>query len=273
MRLPPTLDLRGIYWKLFRGINMIIEPYDNKEEKRSDKKDTILHLDEDVVERARELDLDLSEIAENAIRMELKVHSHGKYFDPPQLLEDMRRKGLVYKIPLRVERLGISDLGPFKSIETRFKDKNIILGSTATGKTTMINAIKMFFDNSSDLMGGLDIKISGVEPKINLIFEEGQSSVSNDILKHGINEGDGCLLLDDCVETLSMEGATSFLRYLSRRQEQIIVTYSLGEYLNPRSFKEFERIDLLEVANYRSKPPGHSYDAKYKSVDLDKFFQ
>jgi ABC-type glutathione transport system ATPase component len=95
------------------------------------KKNTMLTLDNDLVEKARALGLNLSAISAEAIKMEVAS------------------KSIKNLIP-SVKSLKLHNVGPFKDVSLSFTDGlNIICGTNGSGKSTILRSLIYAFDRES----------------------------------------------------------------------------------------------------------------------------
>ena len=95
------------------------------------KKNTMLTLDNDLVEKARDLGLNLSAISAEAIKMEVAS------------------KSIKNLIPA-VKSLKLHNVGPFKDVSLSFTDGlNIICGTNGSGKSTILRSLIYAFDRES----------------------------------------------------------------------------------------------------------------------------
>jgi len=106
------------------------------------KKNTLLYLDENMVQQAKDLGLNLSKICQNAINSELSFLGSGQ-FNPEDFLNELYLSGSAIFLPIKINSVKIENMGIIKNAEIEFKEKNIIVGSNATGKTTILKSISI----------------------------------------------------------------------------------------------------------------------------------
>lgn len=108
------------------------------------KRNTLLYLDSDIVQLAKKFDLNMSEIAENAIKTRVVTHlSSGEralVFDA--YLEDLERRHECYVLPFAVKSIRLKNVRAVEELSARFElGANLVHGKIATGKTTVISLI------------------------------------------------------------------------------------------------------------------------------------
>ena len=81
------------------------------------KKNTLLYLDKNLVEKAKHHNLNLSEIAENAIRLHLKrLYLNGEE-DFKFLIEMLLlNEGACFYLPFELKDLELKNIGPFSNL-------------------------------------------------------------------------------------------------------------------------------------------------------------
>jgi len=211
---------------------------------RVTKKNTLLYLDENLVELAKEKNFNISELAEEAIRTKLNINGYHKMFDPEEYLENLRKKGLAYYIPFRINKVEIENHKFAKKVNIDFREKNLLEGANGSGKTRIIRSILMFFDNSHKLTGfskeGCPQGIG--EIKINFDTRDG---IGCEVCGERIGLNEGCIVIDEGLGKLDSESGIVFLKYLLDRKEQIIITTVSSErYISDPKIKEFNMIKI-----------------------------
>jgi post-segregation antitoxin (ccd killing protein) len=193
------------------------------------KKNTLLYLDSDLVERAKRENINISRLTEEALKQTLEIRT-------PRTAEEHLRKmlaevgnensfcGETYLLPFQIESLKLNKVGPFDNLEVFFQKNslNVIYGSCGSGKSTIIRSILLafgikhrYFTNRVFANGKIQLKL----------FPQ-QESVS--IESHGnATRGYQCLILDDALERLSKNITSLFFTELKRLKVQIIMTVSL----------------------------------------------
>ena len=99
------------------------------------KKNTLLYLDEDTVQEAKKLDINLSELAANAIKRAVMLKQ--AYQDADKIIDNAEH----HYIPIHVDTISVEKLGPVQHLEADFEQVNVIVGPNASGKTLIINKL------------------------------------------------------------------------------------------------------------------------------------
>jgi len=89
------------------------------------KKNTLLYLDGDLVERAKRENINISQLAEDALRQALNINSPRTAHEfIRRVLADAGRenafRGEAYLLPFRIESLKLENVGPFNRFEAEF---------------------------------------------------------------------------------------------------------------------------------------------------------
>lgn len=71
-------------------------------------------------------------------------------YNPKDSLNRIIKDGDAYFIKYQVKDFGLSSLGPIKDLKIKFKKHNIIIGNNATGKTTIVDAIRLDTGNKDE---------------------------------------------------------------------------------------------------------------------------
>jgi len=208
------------------------------------KKNTLLYLDENLVELAKEKNFNISELAEEAIRTKLNINGYHKRFDPEEYLENLRKKGLAYYIPFRINKISIDNYRFVKKIEVDFKHKNLIVGVNGSGKTRLIRSLLMFFDNSHSTQSPSRDECPQGPGEIKISFDQ-MELLACEVCGERISMENGCILIDEGLGKLDQEAGIVFLKYLLDRKEQIIITsVSAERYSSELRVKEFNMIKM-----------------------------
>jgi hypothetical protein len=180
------------------------------------KKNTLLYLDEHLVRQAKNYDINLSKVAEQAIKSELAQH-RPFVFDAKEHLKSLT----CYFLPFRIELLDIKNIGPIKKRSMEFSSLNIILGKNASGKSILLSAINhvatraaidgdRFFSN----MDAWSIRIKKADER-NILYAGARNPIPT---------SHGCLLVDDAFERLGRDYHVMFMDYLKTLKSQLILT-------------------------------------------------
>jgi ATPase subunit of ABC transporter with duplicated ATPase domains len=193
------------------------------------KKNTLLYLDNSLVERAKRANLNISKLVEEALKQALEIY-------PPQtareylqrVLEETSQEGSwiygeAYCLPFQIKSIRLENVGPFKHFEIEFRKDavNIIHGANGSGKSTIVRAILLAF-------GRQHKHFSNVErAKISLELFPNQSTISimPELKRHNsFTNGYKCLVADDMLQATSAEMTPAIFHELSTLKIQSIVT-------------------------------------------------
>ncbi|HOC78170.1 MAG TPA: hypothetical protein PKO31_05720 [Methanofastidiosum sp.] len=211
---------------------------------KSNKKNTLLYLDENLVELAKEKNFNISEIAEEAIKTKLNINGYHKMFDPEEYLENLRKKGLAYYIPFRINKIEIENYKFAEKVNIDFREKNLLEGINGSGKTRIVRSILMFFDNSHRLLGFSKEACPQGIGEIKIHFDN-RGMIGCEVCGERIGLNEGCIVIDEGLGKLDSDSGIVFLKYLLDRKEQIIVTTVSSEiYISDPKIKEFNMIKI-----------------------------
>ncbi len=212
------------------------------------KKNTMLTLDEKLIETAKTLGINLSGVAEKAIRQELK--------------EKLRPSGKERVHFPRTEKLIVKNIGPFEGEkEIGFTSGfNLIIGANASGKSTLIECLRAGY--------------SGIEPPSrNQFAEEDEESWIRVIPEKGMIEkgpgtGQGVALVrgkDDVIKKLNSEDDTQLTDelkdHLERFEDADLRSLSQGE-------RELRELISQLMATWRTEC--YVNDKNLVNLDIDK---
>jgi len=211
---------------------------------RVTKKNTLLYLDENLVELAKEKNFNISELAEEAIRTKLNINGYHKTFNPEEYLENLRKKGLAYYIPFRINKIEIENHKFAKKVDIEFREKNFLEGANGSGKTRIIRSILMLFDNSHKLTGFSKEGCPQGIGEIKIHFDT-RDRITCEVCGERIGLNEGCIVIDEGLGVLDSKSGIVFLKYLLDRKEQIIITTVSSErYISDPMVKEFNMIKI-----------------------------
>lgn len=103
----------------------------------------------------------------------VKINDSNKFvssYNPKNVLDKLMKEGDAHSIKYQVKDLVITNLGPIKDLRINFKRYNLIIGDNATGKTTILHAIR---DDASNEDGAKNQK-SIIVDDISRLTEENQ---------------------------------------------------------------------------------------------------
>jgi len=196
------------------------------------KKNTLLYLDSDLVERAKRENLNISRLTEEALKQALEITT------PKTAKEHLRRLlaevgsensfyGETYFLPFQIESLRLTKVGLFDNFEAKFhkNSTNIIHGSCGSGKSTIIRSIMFafgikhrYFTNRVFNDGAITLRLF---PNRDSISITGMYSAQN------YTRGYQCLIADDSLERLTKNMVVPFFAELKDLGIQVIITASL----------------------------------------------
>ncbi len=201
------------------------------------KKNTLLYLDEDLVRSAKKNGMNISKVTETTIRSllypylsmgELAALNFDKY------LEHLEEEGKVHYLPFKIKCLSAKNIGPIKEVDFMFKNKNILVGANASGKTILLNAIAHSFGKKDK---NLIHASSDKKSKLKLEFEGKDMSIETNFQKDY-----KCMLIDDGIGMLSEEPLNKFLKYLLKLDYQVILT--AAKFPESKVSGDFNRVSL-----------------------------
>jgi len=196
------------------------------------KKNTLLYLDSNLVERAKKENINISRLTEEALKQALEITT-------PRTAQEHLRKmlaevgnensfyGETYFLPFQVESLRLTKVGLFDNFETHFRrgSINVIYGSCGSGKSTILRSIlyafgirHRYFDGRVFHDGTITLKLF---PKQNSTKIAGIESSTNTA------RGYQCLIADDPLKRLPRGIIAPFFVELKRLEIQVMLTASL----------------------------------------------
>jgi len=196
------------------------------------KKNTLLYLDSNLVERAKRENLNISRLTEEALKQALEIET------PRTAKEHLRRLlaevgsensfyGETYFLPLQIESLKLTKVGPLANFEAHFRKGsiNVICGSCGSGKSTIIRSILFafgiqhrYFTNRVFSDGTITLRLFPDQDSISIART---SSIQN------FTRGYQCLIADDSLERLPKNMIAPFFAVLNGLGIQVIITASL----------------------------------------------
>lgn len=209
------------------------------------KKNTLLYLDESLVSSAKQHNLNLSEVAEAAIRSQLapQLSQRELQLDFRQHLDDLKKQGQCYILPQMIKTIKIENIGPIEKLELNFaKGINIVIGRNATGKTALIKTLAYAFGVLSSPKPYYTLRHEAktaefsVEPyaeKIRMTCQRGKYETT--ILRENT-----CVLLDEPVLLLTKEDKRRFLAWVNKEFNQVIITSIDEEFSKFSNVKTFQ---------------------------------
>lgn len=194
------------------------------------KKNTLLYLDEKLVKEAKKLNLNLSKIAENAIKHHLFTSlSTGERasIDFGQYLATLKEEKRCFFLPFQLEEIELYSIGIIDGLKITFEQFTVFVGKHGTGKTTVVRSIVYMLGFSEPNIerllknnaphGSIRLNVVSEEP-LTLKLKRGKSG---EIIKE---EKIGCIVLDNPGEEFDDKNYGNFLYYLRGLDAQIIMT-------------------------------------------------
>jgi len=196
------------------------------------KKNTLFYLDNDLVERAKRENINISRLAEEALKQALEIRT-------PRTAQEHLRKllaevgsensfyGETYFLPFQIESLRLTKVGPFDNFEARFHRNsiNVIHGSCGSGKSTIIRSILLafgiqhrYFTNRVFSDGAITLRLFPNQDSISIT---GMGSAQNSA------RGYQCLMADGSLERLPKNMIAPLFAELNGLGIQVIITASL----------------------------------------------
>jgi hypothetical protein len=195
------------------------------------KKNTLLYLDGDLVEKAKRENINISRLAEDALKQALNISPPRTARDYLQrVLEDAGREstlyGEAYLLPFQIESLRLENVGPFQRFEAEFSRDlvNVIFGLGESGKSIIIRSILLAFGRRHKYFQTSD----GGKVTLKLFPDQGLVSVTTSVENQSdIARGYRCLLADDVFQRAPRNMTQALCDEMKNLKIQIIVTASL----------------------------------------------
>jgi post-segregation antitoxin (ccd killing protein) len=192
------------------------------------KKNTLLYLDSDLVDKAKEAGINISRFVEDKLSHELRAarpKTAREYLQ--RVIADTAERGAsffgeAYMLPFQIESLKLENIGLFKSFEVEFKKDavNVISGSNGSGKSTIIRSILLALGKRHKQFPKSD------NGKITLKLFQSESAVTittNEELEDRVTNGYRCLIADDFLQATTIDMAKAVMQELSRLKAQAII--------------------------------------------------
>jgi len=195
------------------------------------KKNTLLYLDSDLVERAKREDINISRLVEDALRQALNISPPRTAHDYIQrVLTNAGREnafyGEAYLLPFQIESLRLEDVGPFKRFDARFirNGINVIFGPGGSGKSFIIRSILLAFGRRHRYFQASD----GRKVTLKLFPDQSSVTVTTSVENQpDIARGYKCLLADDVFQRAPKSMIPALYEEMKNLKIQTIITTSL----------------------------------------------
>ncbi|MEM2129199.1 MAG: AAA family ATPase [Candidatus Bathyarchaeia archaeon] len=195
------------------------------------KKNTLLYLDADLVERAKKENINISKLAEDALKEALKItvpRTAREYL--LRVLADAGRElafyGEVYLLPFQIESIKLENAGPFQEFEAKFRKDgiNVIYGLCGSGKSTIIRSILLAFGKrhtyfSKSRNGKITLKLFPDQDLVNI--------TANPEDPIDAAKGYKCLIGDDIFQRMPKSMISGLCEEMKKLGIQIIITTSM----------------------------------------------
>jgi ATPase subunit of ABC transporter with duplicated ATPase domains len=200
------------------------------------KKNTLLYLDADLVERAKKENVNISRLAEDALKEALKIavpRTAREYL--VRVLGDAGRElafyGEAYLLPFQIESIKLENVGPFQDFEAKFRKGalNVIYGPCGSGKSTIIRSILFAFGKWHTYFS------KSKNGKITLQLFPDQDSVkvtTNEENPLDAVKGYRCLIADDIFQRVPKSMISGLCEEMKKLGIQIIITTSIAPDLS-----------------------------------------
>ena len=202
------------------------------------KKNTLLYLDEKVVMAAKRFGLNLSEVAEVALREKLSplMSAGARQLEFDKHLEDLREDGVCFELPFELDGIEIRNVGPIDEFKEKFKPGiNVVLGSNGSGKSMMFGAIALAFGQQMKWTRRWPPAINVGAYRAQFFLKHGKKAGGVKIHMHKTPTAElkfstgrtvrsvKCTLLDEPLNLAQDEHKRKFLEWLRRRGGQVIL--------------------------------------------------
>jgi hypothetical protein len=196
------------------------------------KKNTLLYLDSDLVEKAKAANLNISQFVEKKLKEELRAippktpREHLQRVITDTLQGEASFYGEAYQYPFQIESLKLENIGPFKNKELHFKKEqiNLIYGVGASGKSTIVRSILLVFGKRHKYFpksdnGAITLKLFPDQKSIRI--------KADCQVQDGFSEDYTCFIGDGILQVAPKDMATAILQELHKLKIQTIVTTSI----------------------------------------------
>lgn len=216
------------------------------------KKNTLLYLDSDLVEKAKRENINISRLAEDALKKALDmkrpvtVEEHvQKILKDADVTNHKNFYQETYLLPFQIESLTLNKIGPFEKFETRFsRDRvNIIYGPNGSGKSIILRSILFalgrrhrHFNERVSSGGTIKLKLFPNQTSIAITDTENQDNMT---------KGYRCLMADAPIARIARKMVVPLLNELNCLGIQIIITALLDD---PKTLPE--NMHIISLSNY-----------------------
>jgi DNA repair ATPase RecN len=247
----------------------------------SEKTKVTLYLEEDLVGRAKKSDLNMSKIANNALKQQFGLGKEtSRQKNLREILQDIEEDGRLHSFGFKIGGLELENIGKFDELSLEFQDGlNVIHGPNASGKSTIIRGIaNAVTPGAAEFRGGVvkrDQASGSVDVRLEdpAVFRQFGSDPQYDSGENGV------LLLGAPFARLSHDHAQEMVEQLKRDIDSQIILTTINEELagradnsiRIRSFTE-ERLEEVqeELQEVESKLGERRERLRQVSVEIDE---
>jgi|TARA_Y100000031_G_scaffold146361_1_gene180203 hypothetical protein len=202
------------------------------------KKNTLLYLDARLVANAKQCNLNLSKITENAVKSHLfPILSIGEKADADfwEYLKDLEKEKCAFFLPVRIKQIKLANIGPISNLTIGFKKFNIVTGKNASGKTTIIRSI-------AQILGHEFIKDNFSNKAIIELEVHPETRYKLSMLSANTNLHIKSVLIDCGGYRLDNKYLKKFIMFLKKLDMQVIMTEH-----GLRSEIPYEKINIINL--------------------------
>ncbi len=202
------------------------------------KKNTLLYLDSRLVAKAKQYNLNLSKITEDAVKshlfpmLSIREKAETDFWD---YLKKLEKDKYVFFLPFRIKRMLLANIGPIKNIDIDFKRFNLIIGNNASGKTTLIRSIAYAFGH--EMTKEYFSKKSKIE-----LYVHPENKYLFDRLPPNKKDNIKCVLIDSGGSRFNQKYFEKFFDYLKKLEMQVIMTES-----RLRENIQYKKINIIKL--------------------------
>ena len=182
----------------------------------TNKRNTLLYLDKDLVNESKRAGLNLSLVAEEALRSRLPYYGR---FRPETHLMRALKEGSAAILPMRIEELSITDVNGMNNKTLRLKDLNMIAGGNGAGKSRIFRLLCRAFRISQS--NGL--AYHSREKIVVTIAPTRRIEYSEDKGDSDMAWNKQCLIADALFTPLDKEARSKMLKHLIKTGAQLIL--------------------------------------------------
>jgi len=212
------------------------------------KKNTLLYLDINLVEKAKKRNINISKLTEDALKQALQTSlpvNAQEYVS--RVLADagneVARYGESYLLPFQIESLKLSNVGPLREFEATFgrNAPNLIVGPGGSGKSFILRSILLAFGKQHTSFQTL----GNGKVMVKLFKDQDLTTITiNAEDKLDLARGYRCLLLDDAFHSVSEGMVSEIFSELQKLRLQTIMATS--RLMDPSKLPEGTNIVLLK---------------------------